>query len=145
MPIPTTNGYWCALAREISRVTIHSTNVFTAYFANVSCPDDRIPIQRLPTLTTAMENLHVTPEAVAAILVYLDPHKFAGPDDLHTSLLRLRSPIISTPLADFFNNSFDTGVSHNDWWKAQVTPRSKTGKTKNRQLLRFNKFSVYVV
>lgn len=81
----------CTDQVDLTSSYFNSVNVFAAYIAEVFRPDDHFP--HLPTPTTAIEDLHITFEAVVTIIVRLDPHKFAGPDGLHANLLHLISPI----------------------------------------------------
>lgn len=75
-----------------------------------------------------MKDFHITPEAVAVILIRLDPHMSASPGAIHLSLLRLLSSNISTTLANLFNNSLEKGIIPDDLQRAQVIPVFKAGK-----------------
>lgn len=57
-----------------------------------------------------------------------DPHEFAGPEGLHTSLFCIHFPIISTLMADLFSNSLDTSLISDDWLRVQMTHFFKAGK-----------------
>lgn len=126
--VTETSRYSGALTKETWHPLHHSANVFGAYFAHLFRPDDHLPRLRLLTPTTAMQDFHITPIFVATKHILLDPHKSAGPDGLHPSLLRLLSPIIAAPPAHLFNYLLGTGVIPRDWVKAHVTFIFKAGK-----------------
>lgn len=76
------NNICCALTRETSHTpSFLSGNVFAAFFVKVFRLNDHLPHLCLPNYTTDMKDFHITAEAVAAIIVQLDPHKSACPDD----------------------------------------------------------------
>lgn len=77
----------CSDQVHIAFFILHLANVFAAYIAKAFHPDDHLPNSCLPTPTTAMKNVHITPKAAAAILIQLNPHKSTGSDGLHPSLI----------------------------------------------------------
>ncbi len=55
-------------------------------------------------------------------LASLNTHKGAGPDDVHTAILRALGAFIAQPLTDLFNLSLRTASIPDDWRSATVCP-----------------------
>ena len=69
----------------------------------------------------------VTTEEIGIIIKSLDPRKATGPFSIPTNILKLLLPVISKPLCDVINLSFQTGIFPDCLKLADVMPVFKKG------------------
>ena len=69
-----------------------------------------------------LDNLHMTPEEVAAKLGKLCPGSSLGPNKIYPHVLNSMKLQLSIPLAIIFNKSLKEGVVPLDWKNINMTP-----------------------
>ena len=67
------------------------------------------------------------PHEVSDIISLLKTGKSLGPNSIPMKILKLLSPIISYPLSQIINESFQTGIFHDKMKVAKVLPLFKKG------------------
>ena len=75
-----------------------------------------------------MDPIVVSEAGVLKLLKGLQPHKAAGPDQIHGLVLKELSIPLAPVLADLFQRSIDSGEVPDDWKEANVAPVFKKGE-----------------
>lgn len=98
-------------------------NLLNSQFASVFTvePQDNIPAPEIYN-GPEMPEVIVREETIANKLAKLNPTKSAGPDGLHSRVLKETAEQIAKPLEIIFKLSLTTGSIPTDWKKALVTP-----------------------
>ena len=73
-----------------------------------------------------LEEVFVSPESVK-VLSALNSSSVAGPDDLHSHLLKARSAALSLPFYFLLERFIDEGILPNLWKTSIVAPLYKKG------------------
>ncbi len=109
-----------------------TAQLFKETFSDVYKADDHRPEPRFPerVLTSQMAALAFTPEATRTALEGVNPHKSAGPDGVHPSLIRTLASVLAAPIAELFNRTLVDGVPA-EWKQADVIPLHKKGDTRD--------------
>ena len=116
-------------------------NAFNDFFTKIGTKlDDDIPPPRRDKDPTSYLKARVplsfcisptNPNEIKDIINDLDPSKSSGPCDIPTKMIKLVTEIISTPLSDICNTSFNQGVFPDSNKIAKVIPIHKKGSTKD--------------
>ncbi|VDP93231.1 unnamed protein product [Echinostoma caproni] len=103
-------------------------DIFRRYFERVHQPDrggnPPPPVERE---ILAMAEVIIIGGEVKAQLQALKSTKAAGPDDIHTAILKPLAEVLAAPLAKLFNRSLQEGRLPGDWKVANVVPIHKGG------------------
>ena len=110
-------------------------NIFNKYFVTVSHDITRnIPRPRkspMDFLNDRVGNSFFTtasiPVEIFDIIALLKPGKSLGPNSIPIKILKLLSPLISSPLSQIINESFQTGIFPDKMKLAKVIPLFKKG------------------
>ena len=98
---------------------------FSSVF-NIDSQDEILPTCDTPNFTK-INNITFTAKGVEKLLRNLKPGKAAGPDNLPARVLKELHKEIAKPLANLFQQSYDTGTMPDDWRKAMITALYKKG------------------
>ena len=111
-------------------------NILQQQYSSVySCPDVNFMFEDAKDFFSdtiddnPLTDIHVTTEDVTIAIRELKPSFGAGPDHLPAILLKFCSTSLSTPLAQVFNNSIQTGTLPNLLKLARVILIHKGGST----------------
>jgi len=80
-----------------------------------------------PSPLPSMPPIAVSVPGVLKLLLGIQPHKAAGPDEIHARLLKELAPQLAPVLADFFQRSLNSGQVPDDWREANIAPVFKKG------------------
>lgn len=89
------------------------------YFTSFYC-FDILSIHHLKQHLNMMHLTTISAKFVANILSKINQHKLPGPNDSHSHLLRLHTPVISRHLDRLFELSIITGNIKDEWRSAVV-------------------------
>ena len=104
-------------------------NILNEQFTSVFTSDDGSNIPDLgPSPHATMDPIVVSEAGVLKLLKGLQPHKAAGPDQIHGRVLKELSIPLAPVLADLFQRSIDSGEVPDDWKEANVAPVFKKGE-----------------
>jgi hypothetical protein len=78
-------------------------------------------------MSSPMNNILFSEDAVRTQLIKLNTTKSAGPDDIHPAVLKPLADILALPLANLFTLSLQNSQLPSDWKLAAVTPIHKGG------------------
>ena len=105
--------------------------LFNTYFCSVFRPAKSTEINEAPhSLLTSvlLSDIPISEEEVVQHLLYLDPSKSPGPDNISGYILKQCSTVIAPSLCSLFNHSLKTGTLPSEWKSANVTPVHKKNK-----------------
>ena len=74
-----------------------------------------------------IDGIEITTSGVCKLLSDCNPHKSAGPDNIHSCFLKNTANEIAPMLTHLFQSSLSTGIIPSVWKQAYVTPIYKTG------------------
>ncbi|KAF2362684.1 Cadherin [Trinorchestia longiramus] len=125
------------LPKPILQGSIQTNNkikaiVLNTYFTSVFTHEDLTEISQ-PHALNPREILSdgvFTVEEVEKQLSILNPYNSTGPDGLGPRILKETAEVISEPLTNILNRSFETGIVPEDWKRANVNPGFKKGNKK---------------
>lgn len=101
---------------------------FNSVFCSVFTNESPLPATlTLQSLDSAMDDLLITQEGIAAAIDRLPTNSAPGPDEICTKLLKMTKVVISPILAALFQQSIDTGCVPFAWRIARVIPIFKSG------------------
>lgn len=75
-----------------------------------------------------MPHIRVSVAGVQKLLEGLQPHKAAGPDEVHARVLKELNTRLAPVLCDLFQRSLDSGTVPDDWREANIAPVFKKGE-----------------
>ncbi|KAK8741933.1 hypothetical protein OTU49_002018 [Cherax quadricarinatus] len=105
--------------------------IFNTYFLSVFTQEDTSDIPVMINYVEQDDNklctIRVTSDMVLRQIDKLKPNKSPGPDELYARVLKECKEELSTPLANLFNISLQTGMVPDKWKMANVIPIFKTG------------------
>ena len=76
-----------------------------------------------------IDDIEITTSGVCKLLSDCNPHKPAGPDNIHSCFLKNTANEIAPMLTHLFQSSLSTGIIPSVWKQAYVTPIYKTGSS----------------
>ncbi len=90
---------------------LKETGQLSRAFSEVYKEDDHRPEPKVAEreLDSPLAALAFTPEATRTVLDGVNPHKSAGPDDLHPSLVKILASVLAVPIAELFNRTLVDG------------------------------------
>jgi len=83
------------------------SNFFASVYTDIS--DDVLPALEPRSLSYKMEEIKINTELVEKLLYDLKPSKSAGPDNIHSRVLKELASQLASPLALIFRSSLSTG------------------------------------
>ena len=78
-----------------------------------------------PSHYPQIDDIEITASGVCKLLSDSNPHKSAGPDNIHSCFLKNTANEIAPMLTHLFQSSLRTGIIPSVWKQAYVTPVSK--------------------
>ena len=103
-------------------------DILQKQFLSVFSPeDDTIPT--LPSrVSTHIENMTISEDAVLDMLKNLNVNKSLGPDDIHPRMLHELADLLAAPITVLFNRSIQGEELPKDWKLQYVSPIYKKGQ-----------------
>ncbi|XP_068213298.1 uncharacterized protein [Palaemon carinicauda] len=100
------------------------------YFSEVFTKEPSGDIPRLPTKEgTKLERITFSPSRIRAAIKKLKKNKSAGPDEIHSRIIKEVGDVLVEPLKILFECSFESGqLPTTDWRLACITAIFKSGK-----------------
>jgi len=123
-PLKTPSG-------DVTESDIDKANVLNDFFSSVftkeNCEDMPPDHEAERSEGITLNDIQVTPKAVADKLKNLNSNKAHGPDGIPSRVLKELYSELSVPLSILFNKSIHEGVVPQDWREATVTAIFKKG------------------
>ncbi len=100
---------------------------FRKYFSSAFRKDEGNDPKLNYSSISSMPNFTISAEDVHPQLIYLNPRKSEGADEIHPRILTSVAGYLAGPLAKLFNNSLETGIIPVKWQSSIICPVYKKG------------------
>ena len=119
-------------AGEVVSESKEKADILNNYFSSVFTKENLGSVPGIPRHSNAqnIDNINITAEDIMKRLLKLDINKSAGPDNIHSKILREVAEPFSPVLESIYRKSLDEGILPHQWKKANVVPLHKKGSRK---------------